>query len=183
MDVTVAVLAGGRGSRIGGDKAIVELSGRPLITYPLEAARNAGLAVVVVAKSSTHLPPLDVPIMLEPDAPVHPLLGVITALRKLPAIIALPCDMPFVEPADLQALAGMDADVALLPPGQPFPALYRRSQLAVLREAIQTGASVRSTQAQSLLAPESITPRDPVSQLTVNTPADLQAAAALIRSR
>ena len=38
MAVTVAVLAGGRGSRIGGDKALVQLGGRPLIAYPLAAA-------------------------------------------------------------------------------------------------------------------------------------------------
>jgi molybdopterin-guanine dinucleotide biosynthesis protein A len=183
MDVTVAVLAGGLGSRIGGHKAIVELGGRPLISYPLQTAQDAGLAAVVVAKSTTHLPPLGVPIILEPAAPTHPLLGVITALQKLPAVIALPCDMPFVAPADLQALATMDAEVALLPPGQPFPALYRHSQLAMLREAIQAGASVRSTQAQSSLAPESTAPRDPASQLTINTPADLAAAAALLRSR
>ena len=36
-----AILAGGGGRRIGGDKAIVELHGRPLISYPLEAVREA----------------------------------------------------------------------------------------------------------------------------------------------
>ena len=57
MAVTVAVLAGGRGSRIGGHKALVPLCGRPLITYPLAAARAAGLSAVVVAKRDTQLPP------------------------------------------------------------------------------------------------------------------------------
>ena len=69
MDVTVAILAGGRGSRIGGDKALVQLGGRPLISYPLAAAKAAGLDAVVVAKRNTKLPPLDVPVLLEPDAP------------------------------------------------------------------------------------------------------------------
>lgn len=183
MDVTVAVLAGGLGSRIGGDKAMVALGGRPLIAYPLQAAHHAGLDAVVVAKSTTKLPPLEVPVILEPDNPTHPLLGVITALDKLPAVIALPCDMPFVDPADLAALAAMAADVAILSPGQPFPSLYRRSQLTVLRQAIQAGASVRSTQAQSSLAPESAASMDPVSQLTINTSADLAAADALISRR
>ena len=56
MDVTAAVLAGGLGSRIGGDKALVQLAGRPLISYPLAAAQAAGLDAVVVAKRSTSLP-------------------------------------------------------------------------------------------------------------------------------
>ena len=58
---TAVVLAGGLGSRIGGDKALVQLGGRPLITYPLAAAEAAGLDAVVVAKRTTKLPALDVP--------------------------------------------------------------------------------------------------------------------------
>lgn len=183
MDVTVAVLAGGRGSRIGGDKAMVELAGLPLITYPLQAAGDAGLPAVIVAKRATKLPPLDVLVLLEPDDPIHPLLGVITALQTLPAVIALPCDMPFVAAADLRALAATQADVATLWPGQPFPSLYRRSQLPLLQEAVQAGASVRSTQAQSVLAPAAAASTHPASQLTVNTPADLAAAEAVASGR
>ena len=149
MDVTVAVLAGGKGSRIGGDKALIELDGRPLITYPLEAARRAGLPTVIVAKQATRLPPVTTQLLLEPDEPTHPLLGVLTALRELPAVIALPCDMPFVSPEDLAALAAIDADVATLGSGQPFPSLYRRAMRLQLEQAIQAGASMRSTQAQS----------------------------------
>ena len=182
MDVTVAVLAGGRGSRIGGDKALVQLAGRPLISYPLDAARSAGLDAVVVAKSTTRLPPLEVPVILEPDAPTHPLLGIITALQEFPAVIALPCDMPFVEPAHLVSLAALAADVAILAPNQPFPALYRRAMLPKLTAALQAGASMRSTQAQSLLAPAAAAPGHSAPQLAVNTAAELAAAEALLRA-
>lgn len=47
------VLAGGRGSRLGGAKATAELAGRPLISYPLAALAEAGLEAVVVAKPDT----------------------------------------------------------------------------------------------------------------------------------
>jgi molybdopterin-guanine dinucleotide biosynthesis protein A len=180
MDVTVAILAGGRGTRIGGDKALIELAGRPLITYPLQAAQEAGLPTVIVAKKTTKLPPVTAQLLLEPDEPSHPLLGIITALEHHPAIIALPCDMPFVLPLQLVALAGMAADVATLSPGQPFPSLYRYSQMALLREAMQAGASVRSTQAQSDLAPASAASTNPASQLTINTPAGLAEAERLL---
>ena len=51
-----AILAGGGGRRIGGDKAIVELQGRPLISYPLEAVREALGQVAILAKADTKLP-------------------------------------------------------------------------------------------------------------------------------
>ena len=51
----VAVLAGGRGERIGGAKPTRALAGRALIDYPLSAAREARLETVVVAKRDTDV--------------------------------------------------------------------------------------------------------------------------------
>lgn len=181
MDVTAVVLAGGLGSRIGGDKALVQLGGRPLITYPLAAAEAAGLDAVVVAKRTTKLPALDLPLLLEPDEPTHPLLGIVTALSEFPAVLAIPCDMPFLDPAELAALAALPDDVATLWSGEPFPALYRDALLSQLREAIEAGASVRSTQAQSS-APAAITSMRPATQLAINTPEDLAAAEERLRT-
>jgi molybdenum cofactor cytidylyltransferase len=49
-DVAVAVLAAGRGSRLGGDvpKPLVELRGRPLVSWALDAATGSGLRPVVL---------------------------------------------------------------------------------------------------------------------------------------
>jgi molybdenum cofactor guanylyltransferase len=175
MTVTVAVLAGGLGRRIGGEKAIVDLARRPLISYPLAAANAAGLDAVVVAKRHTRLPDLEVPILLEPDEPTHPLVGVVTALERFQTILAIPCDMPFLSANDLAALAAMPTGVATLTPNQPFPSLYRRVSLPQLREAIQAGASVRSTLAHFSHAPAAIASTRQ-AQFTVNTPDDLAEA-------
>lgn len=50
LDVAVAVLAAGRGSRLGGDvpKPLVELRGRPLVAWALEAATASGLRPIVL---------------------------------------------------------------------------------------------------------------------------------------
>lgn len=182
MDVTAVVLAGGLGTRIGGDKALVQLAGRPLISYPIAAAQAAGLDVVVVAKRTTRLPQLAVPVVLEPDAPVHPLLGVITALEQLPAILALPCDMPLLRSSELAALAAMPDDLATLWSNQPFPSIYRRPLLAQLRAALEANQSMRATQAQSLLAPAVVSSTDSAPQIGVNTAEDLARAEALLRA-
>ena len=70
MTALVAVLAGGRGRRMGGPKALARARRRPLIARPLAAAAAAGLEAVVVAKAGTPLPPLGVPVWHEPDEPV-----------------------------------------------------------------------------------------------------------------
>ena len=109
----VAVLAGGRGSRLGGDKALAVLGGQALITYPLAAAREAGLEAVVVAKRSSRLPSLAGRVRYEPDLPEHPLCGVVRGLeyareRGAGAAVLIACDMPFGE-SRTAALAGRAA--------------------------------------------------------------------------
>jgi molybdopterin-guanine dinucleotide biosynthesis protein A len=56
------VLAGGMSRRMGRPKALVPLGGKPLLAWPVEAAREAGLEVVVVAKAGSELPALEVPV-------------------------------------------------------------------------------------------------------------------------
>jgi molybdopterin-guanine dinucleotide biosynthesis protein A len=102
------VLAGGAGRRIGGDKCTVELAGRPLVLYPIDALRGVCEQVVVVAKQDTKLPDLTglAEVWIEPDEPQHPLAGVVHALRTASAkkLVVLACDMPLVPAELLRAL-------------------------------------------------------------------------------
>jgi len=93
------VLAGGRGRRLGGDKASAMLDGAPLIAHVLAAVRAGGLEPLVVAKRDTALPELDCRIVREPDLPRHPLCGILAGLRAIegPAAVVCPTDMPFLE--------------------------------------------------------------------------------------
>ena len=50
------MLAGGLGRRMGGGKSTAVLGGRPLLQRPIDAMRQAGLTVAVVAKPDTPLP-------------------------------------------------------------------------------------------------------------------------------
>src|SRR3954447_14869992 len=106
------LLAGGQGRRIGGDKAVVELEGRALILYPLEALHEVCEQVVVVAKRDTMLPPLAglADLWIEPDEPRHPLTGVEHALRLAAGrpVLVLAVDLPLVDGATLTAIAHAD---------------------------------------------------------------------------
>jgi molybdenum cofactor guanylyltransferase len=173
--VIVAVLAGGRGRRMGRPKTLVELGGRPLIARPLAAAGAAGLEAVVVAKAATPLPALDVPVWHEPDAPVHPLLGIVTALERAGGpVVAVACDQPFVTSELLARLAaGPEAAVRVGGRLEPLPARYEPAALPALRAALAREASLRSAIAE--LAPVEIA-CEPDTVASVNPPEELAAA-------
>jgi molybdopterin-guanine dinucleotide biosynthesis protein A len=166
QQVIVAVLAGGRGERIGGAKPSVALGSRPLVGYPLEAAADAGLEAIVVAKRSTVLPRLDVEVVYEPEEPRHPLCGILAALRfaggrsQAPAVVTLACDMPFLTGSLLAWLAGRDGAVMAQLDGRAQPLLARCpvEGLAALARALTEGRSLRS--ALAVLAPSIVADRE-----------------------
>jgi molybdopterin-guanine dinucleotide biosynthesis protein A len=165
---------------MGAPKPLAELGGRPLVYWPLAAAE--GLPAVVVAKADTPLPVLEVPVWHEAAEPVHPLLGIVTALERAGGpVVAVGCDMPFVPGALLARLAaGPESAVG----SEPFPARYEPAALPALRAALERGDSVRATLER--LAPRRLDAAafgDPARILaSVNTPAELAAANESLRS-
>ena len=136
-----AILAGGRGSRIGASKATVLLAGRPLASYPADAAREAGLDPFFVAKAGTPLPDLGIEVVAEPDTPVHPLAGIVAALEHAAApIVVLACDLPFLTPPLLVALATRPEPLVVPadPRPQPLVARWSPELLPRLRSALAT---------------------------------------------
>ncbi|MEA2310963.1 MAG: molybdenum cofactor guanylyltransferase [Solirubrobacteraceae bacterium] len=176
------VLAGGRSARMGSPKAMAPLLGEPLIARPLAAARAAGLEVVVVAKAGSPVPE-DAEVWLEPDTPAHPLTGLVAALERAGgrAVVALACDMPFVAPELLAALAALDAPAAAGRVDgrlEPFPGRYGAGVLGVLRSALAREAPLR--EALAALDPLEVDLAafgEPARLVrSVNTPAELAAA-------
>jgi molybdopterin-guanine dinucleotide biosynthesis protein A len=183
-DIVAVVLAGGRGRRLGEPKMLADLDGRPLLRHALVNARAAGLDAVVVAKPGTALPPLDVPVLREPESPAHPLLGIVTALRELPdarGIVVLGGDLPFVPPALIRKLA--DAPGPLVPSAdgrlEPLVARYDPGQLPALRDALAADAPIHSALAGvARLEGDALVALDPDgwARFNVNTPEDLEQA-------
>lgn len=176
------VLAGGAGRRLGGAKATAVLRGRPLIAWPLAALGEVLDDVVVVAKGDTVLPPdLTAPVWVEPDAPRHPIAGLLHALAGAGGRSVLVCavDLPGVTAATVARLAGMPGEGAALavdPDGrvQPLLGRYPASAADVLRAA---ASDARLTDTVLALRP-TLLPAPAAELRNVNTPEDLAAAEA-----
>jgi molybdenum cofactor guanylyltransferase len=147
VEVVGVVLAGGAGRRMGGDKALVEHRGRPMLRLVLDALLAVCGEVAVVAKRDTALPPLDdrTPVWREPDEPRHPLTGIVHALRLAGGrpVLAVAVDLPALDPPTLRLVldAALEHPAAqvVLPVAdgrrQPLCALYRASALDPLAAA------------------------------------------------
>ena len=167
-----AVLAGGRGRRMGAPKPLAKLGGAPLIEWPLAAAREAGLDAVVVAKAGTRLPE-GLRVWHEPDEPFHPLLGIVTALEYAgEPVVVVACDQPFV-PAELLARLANGGAVRAGGRIEPFPARYEPAWLPELRAALEREAPMRAT--LEALRPAMIE-WDAAALRSIDTPEDLAAA-------
>lgn len=159
IDVTAIVLAGGRSSRMGSDKAALVLGGRTLLQRAVDAACGAASAVVVVGAPGRALPKVTstVPMHLVTDAGegAGPLGGIVAGLAAVGTSVALvvACDIPFIEPSLLRLLAarvreGASAAVPVVDgQAQPLCSAVRTDAFEALRAAFQGG-----TRAASLLA-------------------------------
>jgi molybdenum cofactor guanylyltransferase len=186
------VLAGGRGRRLGGDKAIVELEGRALVHYPLEALHEVCDDVVVVAKRDTLLPPLSgvADLWIEPDEPRHPLVGVAHALGLATgrSILVVAVDLPLVDAATLRAIVaaepGGDAEETVAAPRaygrlQPLCALYTPRALPAGLNRFDPGA--RTIEVVEALGVREVAGVDEAAFFNVNAPEDILQASVLIK--
>jgi molybdopterin-guanine dinucleotide biosynthesis protein A len=183
------LLAGGRGARLRGAKAVASLGGRPLICHPLAALRAVVGQVAVVAKPDTVLPALDgVAVWREPAEPRHPLVGIVEALSRADGRPVLVCaaDLPFVTPALLRALAtagteGAPVVVAASAASglQPLLGCYQPAALALLARAAAEG-TVAMRAAVAGIGARELMVDDEHLLFNVNTPQDLARAEAFL---
>jgi molybdopterin-guanine dinucleotide biosynthesis protein A len=174
-----AILAGGRGSRMGGGKPARELAGRPLIAWPAAALAEACDRVVVVAKAATELPELPgVERWDEPDAGHHPLLGIAFALERAgEPVLVCGADMPFVTAEACRRVGeglGVERVAVAVANGvmQPVLAAFAPAALDELRAAPPDAALTRTVDALGPVLVEV----DPLVVRSVNTDAELAEA-------
>lgn len=142
------VLAGGRSSRMGRDKALIEVAGRPLVEHAIEILRGAGLEPRIAGAQGNLTRFASVVADVQGDSGLGPLAGICAALAACESRFAvfLPVDLPLI-PASLieylvhHAIVSEAAVTVVSVAGfvQTFPAVVDRAALGSLRESLHSG--------------------------------------------
>ena len=193
--LTVTILAGGYGSRMGGvDKAALDLNGKPLLEHVLDAVAPLAAEILVVANDDRLAgdPRFTVLRDPEPHAGVLPALLAALDAATSPLLLLLACDMPFVNRNVVGFLLDLAATHdAVMPYVQSFPqamhAVYRVAPCRVaVRNVLENGGRRMISfldDVNTVRVPEEEIRRiDPEirSFFNVNTPYDLEAARHLL---
>lgn len=200
-EVTGIVLAGGRSSRMGREKASLVLGGETLLQRTVSALSAVAGEIVIVRAPGAALPAVEArcPVRYADD-PVEgegPLVGMAAGLEaaRAPIAIVVGVDMPFLQPALLRLLAERVAAGArwVLPIAdrrpQPLCSAFARDALPVLRAHIESGDRAPMTVAADLgmvrLDEDEWRAADAggLSFLDVDTPEDFAAALARLEGR
>ena len=146
-DVSVFILAGGKSTRMGTDKAFVEYEGHTLLARALDLARSVASGVWIVESKEKFA--AFAPVVEDVFRDCGPLGGIHAALlgSSTELNLMLAVDTPFVSQAFLkylitQAQRAPDA-VVIVPRSdgrrQPLCAIYRREFAVVAERSLRTG--------------------------------------------
>ena len=185
------VLAGGRSSRFGSDKALALWQGRPLALWVAERVREAAGDVILVGDPEKYQA-LGLPVIADRVAGCGPLGGLWTALEHTSAEwnLVVACDMPHLSGEFLAFLlrtaVAEGEDIVLPFDGQgraePLCAVYSRACRGPIGEAVRGGVRKMTDAFRSLrvrrLEIAAYAAFDPHGWLlaNLNTPAELAAA-------
>jgi molybdopterin-guanine dinucleotide biosynthesis protein A len=189
QSVTGILLAGGRSSRMGVDKALIDLAGESVIARILRQLSDCADQTYIVGDRPERF--IDLPARVLPDD--RPGLGVVggiaTGLRVAAEgiVVCVACDMPFVDAELMQllvdAVGSTDGAIVRTPRGyEPLCAAYRADRLESLLAMIHEGELA----AQSIARRMDLTAvdegalleagLDPRRLFNMNTPDDLEQA-------
>ncbi|HEY9232373.1 MAG TPA: molybdenum cofactor guanylyltransferase [Blastocatellia bacterium] len=140
------VTAGGKSSRMGHDKAWLELDGATMIERVIAALRPVTARVTIIANRPEYTR-LTLPVVADTHADVGPLEAIRTALvnSRQPRVVLVGCDLPFVTPPLFTHLLRVGGDAQAVVPlddsGQiePLCAIYSTAALTAVSGLIAAG--------------------------------------------
>lgn len=144
MTISAVLLAGGKSSRMGQDKATLLFGGEPLWKMQLGLLRQIQPAKIFVsAQADPPWRPVDIEFVADEGTSHGPLSGIVATLSRAMTehLLVLGIDMPFMTKTYLKQLSGrVERGIGLVPVienrAEPLAAIYPRDAMAELASAL-----------------------------------------------
>ncbi|MHB1308024.1 MAG: molybdenum cofactor guanylyltransferase [Limisphaerales bacterium] len=107
MKFSAVILAGGKSSRMGHDKAWLPMDGQPLLTRQIAVVRELGpVELFISGRADTDYRSLGYPVLKDAFPDAGPLAGIVAGLQAAtaPLVLVLAVDMPEMTSATLRDL-------------------------------------------------------------------------------
>jgi len=147
MRATAILLAGGGSTRMGVDKTLLSIDGKPMIQHIHEQLRPWFSRILISSNNASAHAFLGAPIITDEAMGKGPLMGIVSALRVSPDEInfVMACDTPEVDIDLMRAMVRQarhwDAVVPRMLSGrsEPLFAVYNKSVLPVFEHMLSSG--------------------------------------------
>jgi molybdopterin-guanine dinucleotide biosynthesis protein A len=144
--ISAFILAGGKSSRFGSDKALFEYRGRPLIEHVIESIRPVVGRMAIISNEPERLAYLEIPCHPDSVEGLGPFGGVYTAMLLCVTDFALVvgCDMPEISADLIRYMASVSGGYDVVVPRvggwyEPLHALYSKRCLPPAEKSIRAG--------------------------------------------
>lgn len=144
-ELTGIILAGGKSSRMGREKGLVEFHGKPLIQYGIDLLARYTDHLLISSDNSDYLP---FGLELVPDAITGqgPVAGLAASLQHsaTPWNLVIACDLPFLEPGLIDILLESDHESQAVIPVhhggmEPLVGRYHSDLATQFAQAVSSG--------------------------------------------
>ncbi len=141
--MNAVILVGGKSSRMGSNKAFLELKGKTFIELQIELLRKMFDEIFISANTSAEYEYLDLSIFKDVYPGKGPLGGIYTSLINSSSLhtFMLACDMPFVEPELIKHLKDLTKEYDVVIPKsekglEPLHAFYSKNCIDPIKRSL-----------------------------------------------
>lgn len=141
--ISIIILAGGKSSRMGQDKGLMLLNGKPMVEHVIETAKQITTEIIIVANNDDYKK-FGLPIFKDDYQDKGPLGGIYTGLKNslTEYNLILSCDIPFVKKDLLQFIISESSEnditvAAFKDKTHPLIAVYRKTCESVVKSCIE----------------------------------------------
>jgi molybdopterin-guanine dinucleotide biosynthesis protein A len=147
-DITGIILAGGKSSRLGSDKALFDFNGKTLVTYAIEALKPlCGTLMISANQTLEKYESYGFPVIPDEIKEVGPMGGILTCLKHSATQhnLIISCDTPFVGSTLFKHLLTEIENFQVVVPShetfliEPLNAYYNTNVIGEMESAIREG--------------------------------------------